>query len=116
MHRRDQYDRVVGTAWVRRPIFLPLPRKDVGLEMLRAGLATVYEASFGVEFGGFEKEYRQAEKVARDRKTGMWTQPGLLQRILSGGQDGAVETPRAYKTRMQEKEKEEKGAATVGKK
>ncbi len=44
IYKRDQYDRVVGTVWVRRFLFF---RKDVGLEMLKRGLATTYEAKSG---------------------------------------------------------------------
>ncbi|KAF2154642.1 SNase-domain-containing protein [Myriangium duriaei CBS 260.36] len=92
LYRRDQYERVVGTAW---------RKVDVGLAMIREGMATVYEAKFGSEFGGKEKEalYRAAEKEAKARKKGMW----------GSGKSGAarknkLESPREYKNRMRDLE------------
>ncbi|QSZ30011.1 hypothetical protein DSL72_004529 [Monilinia vaccinii-corymbosi] len=85
IYRRDQYDRVVATVWVRRFLF----RKDVGKEMLRAGMATVYEARMGAEFGAFEAQYRAVEEEAKKKKLGMWS-----------GRKRDFESPRDYKTRM----------------
>lgn len=84
IYKRDQYERVVATVWVRRFLF----RKDVGKEMVKAGLATVYEAKTGAEFGDFEEKYRKAEEVARRKKRGMWA-----------GKPQDYESPRDYKTR-----------------
>lgn len=85
IYKRDQYERVVATVWVRRFLF----RKDVGKEMLKAGMATVYEAKMGAEFGDFEDSYRKAEEVAKRKKVGMWF-----------GKPKDYESPRDYKTRM----------------
>ncbi|KAB8299194.1 hypothetical protein EYC80_001291 [Monilinia laxa] len=85
IYRRDQYDRVVATVWVRRFLL----RKDVGKEMLKAGMATVYEAKMGAEFGEFEAQYRAAEEQAKKKKLGMWS-----------GKKRDFESPRDYKTRM----------------
>ena len=84
IYKRDQYERVVATVWVRRWLI----RRDVGKEMLKAGFATVYEANSGAEFGEFEEQYREVERVAKGRKMGMW----------KGGK-GGYESPRDYKTR-----------------
>ncbi|RMZ78091.1 hypothetical protein DV737_g4024, partial [Chaetothyriales sp. CBS 132003] len=85
VHQTDQYQRVVATAYVWR-FFL---RRDVGLEMLRVGLATVYEAKTGVVFGpGLEPKYRQAEAWAKAKRRGMWAIKG-----------GRLETPREYKNK-----------------
>lgn len=84
IYKRDQYDRVVATVWVRRF----LVRKDVGKEMLRAGMATVYEAKMGAEFGDFEAQYRAIEEEAKKKKLGMWS-----------GKKKDYESPRDYKTR-----------------
>ncbi|KAK4565442.1 putative endonuclease lcl3 [Recurvomyces mirabilis] len=104
VHRIDQYQRVVGTAYRRKWLFF---RSDIGLEMLRLGLATVYEAKSGAEFGGKEEVYRAAEKKAKSRGVGMWQNPGLVGRLL-GRKATAVETPREYKTKVAAKEKEVK--------
>lgn len=64
-------------------------RRDIGLQMLRAGLATVYEAKTGVEFGeGLEKTYRNAEWWAKTKRKGMWA-----------GKKQDFESPREYKNR-----------------
>ncbi|KAN0122245.1 SNase domain containing protein [Hyaloscypha variabilis] len=84
IYKRDQYERVVATVWVRRFLF----RRDVGKAMLKAGLATVYEAKTGVEFGDFEEKYREAEAIAKRKKRGMWKE-----------NPEEYESPRDYKTR-----------------
>ncbi|KAF2278116.1 SNase-domain-containing protein [Westerdykella ornata] len=101
--RRDQYDRVVAQVYVRR-WFL---KRDVGLEMLKCGLATVYEAKTGSEYGDFEQRYRDAEEKARAEKVGMWTKPGLLGR-LRGEKEKKVESPREYKNRHAAMERQKK--------
>lgn len=101
LYRRDQYDRIVAQVYVRKWFF----KKDVGLEMLKAGLATVYEAKSGAEFGNSEEQYRAAEEQAKQRKVGMWSKPGLLQR-LAGAKTTTPESPREYKTRHTAAEKQ----------
>lgn len=91
IYRRDQYDRVVATVFIRRGL-IPFKR-DVGLEMLKRGLATTYEAKSGVEFGGLEEEYKAAEEKAKRWGVGMW----------AGKTAG--ESPREYKNRHAEKER-----------
>lgn len=106
IYKRDQYDRVVATVYVRKPPFF-FPRKDVGYEMLKRGLATTYEAKTGVEFGGpiAERRYRAAEQIAREKGRGMWA-------AEKGGLFGfgatKLESPREYKTRVK---MEEEGTA-----
>ncbi|PQE20181.1 putative endonuclease lcl3 protein [Rutstroemia sp. NJR-2017a BBW] len=84
IYKRDQYDRVVATVYVRRFLF----RRDVGMEMLKAGMATVYEAKMGAEFGDFEEKYRAIEEQAKKKKLGMWS-----------GKAKDYESPRDYKIR-----------------
>jgi endonuclease YncB( thermonuclease family) len=96
---------VVAQVYVRKWLF----RKDVGLEMLRSGLATVYEAKTGAEFGAVEAKYRSAEAKARENKIGMWAQPSLMQR-LGGTATRALETPREYKNRHTAADKTKKAA------
>lgn len=85
IYRRDQYERAVATVY----IWKWLRRRDVGLQMIRAGLATIYEAKSGTEFGGLEAKYRKAEDEAKLKKRGMWR-----------GNTVDYESPRDYKTRM----------------
>lgn len=101
--RRDQYDRVVAQVTVRKW----LRKRDVGLEMLRCGLATVYEAKSGSEFGTSEQKYRDAQKKAEEQKVGMWSKPSLLGR-LRGESAQKAETPREYKQRHTAADKQKK--------
>lgn len=75
--------------------------------MLKAGLATVYEAKTGSEFGDLEQKYRDAEAQAKKSKVGMWAQPSPLGRFFEKSRQG-LESPREYKNRM--KAEEEKKA------
>jgi hypothetical protein len=72
--------------------------------MLKRGLATVYEAKYGSEFGEFEQKYRDAEADAKARKVGMWATPGIMERLMGAG-GTALESPREYKKRMNDLEK-----------
>lgn len=85
IYKRDQYDRAVATVYVRRWLW----RRDVGLQMLKAGLATVYEAKSGAEFGELEAKYRATEQWAKKKRKGMWS-----------GKNADYESPRDYKSRM----------------
>ncbi|KAG8666013.1 putative endonuclease lcl3 [Fusarium poae] len=82
--RKDQYDRIVATVYTRRWLF----RRDVGLEMIKAGVATTYEAKQGAEFGGRQAIYEKAEAKAKQKRKGMWS-----------GKAKDFESPRAYKTK-----------------
>jgi endonuclease YncB( thermonuclease family) len=104
IYRRDQYDRIVATVFVRRPPFF-FPRRDVGLEMLKRGLATTYEAKSGAEFGSKKAEarYRAAEEEARRKGRGMWA---LEKGGFFGFRKGKeLERPRDYKERVKAEEK-----------
>lgn len=85
VYKLDQYSRVVATVYVRKGIF----KRDVGLQMIKTGLATVYEAKSGAEFGeGLEAKYRDAEWWAQTKKKGMWS-----------GKAADFESPRQYKAK-----------------
>ena len=88
VYKKDQYDRLVAAVKIRR--FGGLWRQDVGLLMLRSGIATVYEAKTGGVFGGakMEEKYRRTEWWARALKRGIWKKLG-----------DSWESPRQFKTR-----------------
>ncbi|KAJ3166056.1 putative endonuclease lcl3 [Geranomyces variabilis] len=67
--RRDQYDRLVCTVEYRS--WLPPFRKNLSLEMLKAGWATVYTAK-GAEYDGMLERFQKAEADAKAAKRGMW--------------------------------------------
>lgn len=66
----DQYKRVVARAQVWKLT----GKKDVSAEMLRNGMAVVYEATHGAEFGENEAWYRKLEARAKLKKLGLWSQ------------------------------------------
>jgi endonuclease YncB( thermonuclease family) len=106
--RQDQYNRAVSMVY-RRQSFLF--RSDVGLQMLKQGLATVYEAKVFSEFGGKEEVYRKAEKKAKKRKVGIWGHQGWLDWFFGKNRD--TETPRQFKKRMAQEDKNDKTADMV---
>ncbi|KAG0635723.1 hypothetical protein HOY80DRAFT_1011680 [Tuber brumale] len=87
-YRRDQYERVIASVKVRKG----MSRKDVGLEMLKAGMATIYESKMGAEFGSLENQYREAEAAAKGQRIGIWA---LCRRQFV--------SPGAYKKGLREK-------------
>ncbi|MCJ1437071.1 putative endonuclease lcl3 [Xylographa pallens] len=93
VYKKDQYERAVATVYVRRWGL----RRDVGYQMLRRGLATVYEAKSGAEFGALEERYREVEGWARGKGRGIWA-------VKEG-----FESPREYKERMKGVEGKGKG-------
>ena len=132
-HRSDQYGRVVASVYMRKwgGLGIGLPKRglqrDIGLEMIQVGLATVYEAKFGAEFGDKRREgtFRAAEESAKRAGKGMWkggrggkndgssaSSTGaslfrsLLERLGLARQKKPQmpETPREYKTRMKKEE------------
>lgn len=65
----DQYQRVVAKVLVLKWTGF----KDVSEEMIKCGLATVYEAKAGAEFDGKEKLYRKRQAKAQKKKLGIWS-------------------------------------------
>ncbi|QPH00864.1 putative endonuclease lcl3 [Epichloe festucae Fl1] len=86
IYKRDQYNRIVATVYVRRFLI----RRNVGLEMVKRGLATTYEAKSGGEYGGLKSVYEKAEAIAKRNRKGMWS-----------GKPSEFESPRKYKSRYQ---------------
>ncbi|GMM46259.1 Lcl3 protein [Pichia kluyveri] len=80
----DQYQRVVAKVLVLKWTGF----KDVSEEMIKIGLATVYEAKAGAEFDGKESIYRKRQTKAQKKKLGMWS---LNKKDL--------QTPREYKNK-----------------
>jgi len=107
IYRLDQYQRVVASVSYWKWGFW---KTDVGLEMIKNGMATVYEAKFGSEFGDKEAKYRRAMEKAQRKQIGMWThtKPGLMAKLMGQKQE-KVETPREYKTRISQAEKGDAG-------
>jgi len=98
IYRKDQYERVVATVYVRKPPFFL--KKDVGLEMLKQGLATTYEAKTGAEFGGDKVKavYMATEAAARKKGKGLWA--AEAGGFFGLGKKKDIESPRAFKDRM----------------
>lgn len=134
IHRRDHYERVVATVYLRR--WIPFLKTDIGLEMLKRGLAVTYEAKTGAEFGSSEIEdgYRVAEAEAKRKNLGLWSalkksDVGKRKNNTKGGgwfglgggstqtakeekkDKQPFETPGQFKARMRKLEEAEKGEA-----
>lgn len=99
IYKRDQYERVVATVYAPRlGGLVPGAGADVGLEMVRRGLATAYDAKSGAEFGGpvMEARYRAEEAEARRKGLGLWggekksaaSKKGAASHGSGGGGDG----------------------------
>ncbi|KAI3608704.1 mitochondrial protein [Moniliophthora roreri] len=98
--QRDQYSRIIAHVSVKRR-FLPgsLLANSLAAEMLRAGVATVYEQA-GAQYGpGGKEEFLRIEAEAKAARRGMW------KKGLSG------ETPAEYKRRNAQLEAEKEQAA-----
>ncbi|MBW0523048.1 hypothetical protein O181_062763 [Austropuccinia psidii MF-1] len=87
---KDRYNRIVAMTFVRRWKFLPFTR-NVSLEMVKAGLATVYRSA-GAEYGNFLSQLESAEVKAKKRKCGIWSLKSK-----------EYESPRDYKLRHSNK-------------
>jgi endonuclease YncB( thermonuclease family) len=59
---RDQYSRVVAMAYVRKPPFFI--KKNVSIEMLKQGLASIYVAK-GAEYSGLLDQMKKSEARAK---------------------------------------------------
>ncbi|KAJ3039623.1 putative endonuclease lcl3 [Rhizophlyctis rosea] len=73
--RKDQYGRLVSMVYIR-PWYSPF-RRNVSLEMLRTGHATLYE-QFNAEYGDMESQFRKALAKAQSEKRGIWSQKNFV--------------------------------------
>ncbi|CCG84338.1 protein of unknown function [Taphrina deformans PYCC 5710] len=85
IHSRDRFDRVVANPKIRTWPYKWRSR-DVGVEQVKSGLATVFRQG-GAEYGGLKQVMESAEAAAKKRKLGMWARGKSL------------ETPAEYKRR-----------------
>lgn len=78
IHSTDQYNRILGTVHVKHenPLFrmFGFRRKNLSVELARAGLAEVYRGP-NAEYGGQRELLEKLEKVARSKRIGMWSDP-----------------------------------------
>jgi endonuclease YncB( thermonuclease family) len=63
----DRYGRLVAQVFVNG--------NDAGLEMLRLGLAWVFESYIKEASAGIQASYRQAQEEARAKRSGLWADP-----------------------------------------
>lgn len=77
LHSMDQYRRIVATVHRKNPNPLlaafRLGTKNIGLELVRAGYATVYYGR-GAQYGGSRlmRRYMRMEAIAKQAQRGMW--------------------------------------------
>ncbi len=70
---KDQYGRAIGKVETPRPVVPFLKSKDISMELVRNGLATIYTGR-GAEYVGNKDVLQQMETEARKRKRGIWSQ------------------------------------------
>ncbi|XBW34960.1 hypothetical protein QEN19_000524 [Hanseniaspora menglaensis] len=66
----DRYGRCVARVVYYDGFFKQ--EKDISLELLKVGLATIYESKSAVDFDGQEDLYRKVENDSKMKKKGMW--------------------------------------------
>lgn len=71
--RKDQYGRAIGKVEGGRRILPPFNRRDVSLELVQKGLATIYTGG-GAEYDGNRDTLQDLEAKAKKRKAGVWSQ------------------------------------------
>lgn len=98
IHSRDRFDRVVGNPKIRLWPYKWVQR-DVGLEQIKAGLATVFRQG-GAEYGGLKEVMERAEAQAKKAKKGMWAR------------GKALETPAEYKRRTRSEDYQDTSTTT----
>lgn len=70
---KDQYGRAIGKVETPRPVVPFLSSKDVSLELVRNGLASIYTGR-GAEYNGNRETLQRLESEAQRRKRGIWSQ------------------------------------------
>ena len=75
--RKDQYGRAVAKVEGSRRLLPPFNRKDVSLELVRNGLATIYEGG-GAEYDGNIEILKNYQRTAEKRKRGVWSQAQMM--------------------------------------
>ena len=76
--RKDQYGRALAKVEGGRSILPPFKKKDVSVELVRKGLATVYTGG-GAEYDGNRQILEDLQSEARKSKRGVWSQGGTIQ-------------------------------------
>ena len=76
--RKDQYGRALAKVEGGRSILPPFKKKDVSVELVRKGLATVYTGG-GAEYDGNRQILEDLQSEARKSKRGVWSQSGTIQ-------------------------------------
>lgn len=114
LHAVDQYKRVIATVHRKSKIpvlgLLNIGGRNIGLELVRAGYATVYKGA-GAQYGGDRllTQYVGAEQMAKNCRKGMWRDgvdnvmsPMTFKQLLRGAANNTNTT--ATKGSQQEKD------------
>lgn len=72
--RKDQYGRAVAKVQSPKRSFLPpFKRKDVSMELIERGLATLYTGG-GAEYDDKKEVLQKKQHIAQKKKRGVWSQ------------------------------------------
>jgi endonuclease YncB( thermonuclease family) len=84
--RKDQYGRALAKVEGGRSFMPPFRKKDVSVELVRNGLATVYTGG-GAEYDGNRRILEDLQSTAQKKRRGVWSQgqgmmsPGEFKRL-----------------------------------
>ncbi|EJW03179.1 hypothetical protein EDEG_02432 [Edhazardia aedis USNM 41457] len=70
----DRYNRIVATVFVKNK---NRKKINVSIEMVKAGLACVFEGGCAV-YGNYEKELRKTQEIAKAQKIEIWSDPDFI--------------------------------------
>lgn len=70
---KDQYGRALAKVEGTRSMLPPFKKKDVSVELVREGLATIYTGG-GAEYDGNRQTLEDLQARAKKKKRGIWSQ------------------------------------------
>lgn len=70
--RKDQYGRAVAKVEHGRRFVPPLAKRDLSMDLLKEGLATVYTGG-GAEYDGSYEDFLETQRLAKKRRRGVWS-------------------------------------------
>ena len=76
--RKDQYGRALAKVEGGRSMLPPFKKKDLSIELIRKGLATIYTGG-GAEYDGNRQTLEDLQSEARKSKRGVWSHGGTIQ-------------------------------------
>ena len=70
--RKDQYGRAIAKVEYGRQMLPPFAKRDLSMELLNEGLASIYTGG-GAEYDGKKDEFERVQQRAKARHRGIWS-------------------------------------------